>query len=210
MVLEIKKNINAKKYFPNSKHIIIYAFSVGAKHYFRYDDHLNVPYERALSCLVYYKEIEMNADHAFLQAHVDATNNLLLKNPINIFEIKKLNDLLRQRLKLPKDTELMYKLASVVFFDQDENPQVYEWAYSAKKIEFWKKNTDMSAFFLQKPLQELIPYLQFAGKNLQEYSRLTDRLNEQHLDSLQSHLSDEQRMTLNGKKNISPAATPQN
>jgi len=210
MELQIKKNISAKKFFPNSKHIINYAFSIGAKHYFRYDDHLNVPYERALSCLVYYKEIEMNTDHAFLEAHVQAINNILLKPTINVFEIKKLNDQLQQRLKLPKDPELMYKLASVVFFDQDENPEVYEWGHCSKKIQYWKKSASLTDFFLQKPLQELIPYLQFAGENLQAYSRLIENVNEIQLDSLRSNLSDEQRMTLNVKKNMSLVATPQN
>ena len=209
MAIEIKKNISPKKYFPDAKHIINYAFSIGSKHYFRYNDHLNIPYERALSCLVYYKEVEMNCDSSFLEAHVQAVNNILLGNPINIFKIKQLNDQLAQRLKLPKDSELMYKLASVVFFDQDENPQVYEWAYCAKKIELWKQNTSLTDFFLQKPLQELIPYLQHAGENLDEFSRLIEETGNKHWDSLLTSLSEEQRTTLSVKRNLSPAATPQ-
>jgi hypothetical protein len=210
MELQIKKNITGKKTFPNSKHIINYAFSLGSKNYFRFDDHLNIPYERALSCLVYYKEIEMNCDLSYLQAHVQAINNLLLKNPINIFDIKKLNDQLDQRLRLPKDPELMYKLASVVFFDQDENPQVYEWAYCAKKIEFWKKNASLTDFFLQKALQELIPYLQFAGKNLETFSQMIEEKSRQHWDNLHGNLSPEQKMKLQDKRSLSPEATPQN
>ncbi len=210
MVLEIKKNISPKKYFPAARHIINYAFSVGTRHYFRFDDHLNVPYERALSCLVYYREIEMNCDHSFLKAHTEAINKILLSNPINVFKIKEINDQLAQRLKLPKDPELMYKLASVVFFDQDENPEVYEWEYCRKKIEFWKKSTSLTDFFLQKPLVELIPYLQHAGENLQAFSQLIEEANVQHLDSLQENSLDAPKMTSSVKKDMSVAATPQN
>lgn len=209
MAFEIKKNINAKKFFPNERHIINYAFSIGAKHYFKFNDHINIPYERALSCLVYYREVEMNCDHAFLEKHTEAINKILLSNPINVFKIKEINDQLTQRLKLPKDPELMYKLASVVFFDQDENPAVYEWDYCKKKIEHWKKNTTLTDFFLQQPLKELIPYLEHAGENLEMYSRLIEGRNDQHLASLHGILSGEQRMTSNAKRDTSPVATPQ-
>ncbi len=182
--VEIKTGIDPKKYFPNTRHIIEYAFSIGKKHYFKFNDHLNIPYERALSCLVYYREVEMNIDHKFLKQHCDVMNNILTATRIDVFKIKGLNDLLLQRLSLPKDPELMYKLASVVFFDQEESPEVYEWEYGRKKIQFWKENASLHDFFLQKPLKELIPYLEFAGENLQTYSQMVADVNKIHSDYL--------------------------
>jgi hypothetical protein len=209
-MVQTLKNITPKKYFPNSKHIIEYAFSIGTKHYFRFNDHLNVPYDRALKCLVFYRELEMNCDHSFLEAHTQAIDNILLSTKIDIFKIKGLNDQLKQRLALPKDPELLYKLASVVYFDQNESPEAYEWEYGRRKIDYWKKNSSLTDFFLQKPLQELIPYLKFAGENLETFSKLTEDHAKSHLDNLQSNLSADQKMTLNGKKDSSPVVTPQN
>jgi hypothetical protein len=207
---EIKKNINAKKFFPESRHIITYAFSIGANHYFKFDDHLNIPYERALSCLVFYREVEMNIDHMFLKAHIDAIDNILLSKQIDIFKIKNLNDQLKTRLTLPKDPELMYKLASVVYFDQHESPEVYEWEYGKKKIDFWKKNSSLKDFFLQKPLQELIPYLRYAGENLETFSRMMQDVNDHHWGKVLGNLSEKQKTILNDKRGSSPVVTPQN
>ena len=200
--VEIRTGINPKEFFPESKHIITYGFTIGDRHYFRFDDPLNTPYDRALKCLVYYKELDMNCDRAFIKAHTEAFDNALKQSSINIdtlVELKQLNDQLKQRLELPKEPDLMYKLASVVFFDQHENPLVYEFKYGENKIKFWKKNTTLADFFLQKPLLELIPYLEFAGENLEQFSQMTRKANQEHLDRILPLLSDVQKTILQNK-----------
>jgi hypothetical protein len=57
------------------------------------------------------------------------------------------------------DADLIYKLASVVFFDKSESPTHYEHGYNQKKIEHWKKKASMYDFFLQMPVQQLVPFL---------------------------------------------------
>jgi hypothetical protein len=188
-----------KNIFPEQKHVIEHAFTIAGKEYFKFTDHLNIPYERALSCLVYYREVDLNIDRDFLSQHLEAINEILTSNQIDVFKIKTLNDQLRQRLELPKDPELMYKLASVVFFDKEESPAVYDWEHAKRKIAFWKEHTTLQDFFLQKPIVELIPYLKFAEENLQEFSRLIADVNKLHSDNL-SRISSEKRKTkLNGK-----------
>lgn len=202
MNLEIKTDINPKEFFPDSKHIIIYAFSIGERHYFRFDDMLNIPYNRALQTLVYYKELGMNCDPDYLKAHAMAFDNALSKESINIqtlVDLKVLNDQLKQRLELPKEPDLMYKFASVVFFDQFENPEVYEFKYGENKIKAWKKNASLTDFFLSKPLQELIPYLKYAGENLQQFSQMTNRVSREHWANISAMLSEEQKTLLRSR-----------
>ena len=206
--VEIKTGINPKSYFPDSKHIITYGFTIGERHYFRFDDPLNTPYDRALKCLVYFKELDMNCDREFLKAHTLAFDNALKAQIITIdtlVELKQLNDQLKQRLELPKEPELMYKLASVVFFDQHENPLVYEFKYGENKIKFWKKSTTLTDFFLQRPLLELIPYLQYAAENLETFSQMISKSNQEHSDRILGMLSEEQKMIFRDKLNLSPA-----
>src|SRR5574340_538476 len=114
MQIEIKTGINPKDYFPEAKHIILYAFSIafpqGERHYFRFDDMLNIPYNRALQTLVYYKEMGMNCDREFLQAHAMAFDNAMNQTTFTIdtlVQLKVLNDQLKQRLELPKEPDLM-------------------------------------------------------------------------------------------------------
>lgn len=203
--VEILKGINPKLYFPDAKHIINYAFSIGERHYFKFDDPLNTPYDRALKCLVYYKELDMNCDRAFIKAHTEAFDNTLSKPSLNLshlVELKQLNDQLKQRLELPKEPELMFKLASVVYFDQYENPTVYEFKYGENKIKFWKKNISVTDFFLSSPLKLLIPFLEHAGSNLEQYLAMTAKVNQEHLDKLLPLLSEEQKTALLSSKEL--------
>lgn len=206
--LEIRTDIDPKKFFPNVKHIIVYAFTIGDRHYFRFDDPLNTPYDRALKCLVYYKELDMNCDRAFIKAHTEAIDNMLMKGKFTINDlvtVKQLNEQLKVRLELPKEPDLMYKMAAVVFFDQHESPTTYEFKYGENKIKAWKKNTTITDFFLQKPLLELIPYLQSAGENLEQFSQMTQKVTQQQLDSLLPLLSESQKTILQDKLSSSPA-----
>lgn len=180
---------NPKKLFPTTKHVIEYAFSVAGKDYYKFSQAENQPYERALTCLVYYKELDMNIDAEFLDQHLAAIDKVLTSNPINVFQIKMLNDQLRTRLKLPKDPELLYKISSVVFFDKTENPAVYDYEYNKKKIAFWKENKSLTDFFLTQPLKTLIPYLEYAEKNFDTYSRMIQDVNALHLEKVSEVLS---------------------
>ncbi len=207
--VQILPGIDPKKYFPDTRYILIYGFSVGDRHYFRFDDPLSMGYDRALKTLVYYKEIDMNVDRDLIKAHTEAFDNVL-KQPVitidSLIELKKLNDQLAARLVLPKEPDLAYKLAAVVFFDQYENPDIYEFKYGEAKIRNWKKNTELKDFFLSKPIRELIPYLQYAEENIESFSRMTAQHTSEYLENLFKQLSPGQRQTLKDKFNLSPAA----
>ncbi len=189
-------DIDPKKYFPDSKHIIDYAFTIASTHYFKFNDPFNIPAERALSTISFYREVELNCDRAYLQAHAEAVINCLSptkeRPTIEAGEALRLERQLLFRMQLPKDSDLMYKLAAVVFFDQHENPLVYEYEYGKKKIAKWKEEASLRDFFLQKPIMELIPYLQHAGENLEIYNGIVKDVNKMHLDSIRAHLSSDQ------------------
>jgi cell shape-determining protein MreC len=79
-----------------------------------------------------------------------AFKNILAKTPFkstDLFELMKLNNQLSERLEFIYDTDLVYKLASVVYFDEKENPEDYDWTYNQKKIDKWKKDKSINDFF---------------------------------------------------------------
>jgi hypothetical protein len=208
--LEILKGINPKKFFPEATKIIVYAFTIGDKHYFRFDDIINIPYQRGLQTLVYYKEMDMNCDRDFLKAHCQAIEDLFKKEQLNIdtlLDIRNLGRQLSARLELPKEPDLMYKFASVVYFDQTENPANYEFKYGEGKIRFWKKNLSLQSFFLSKPLRELIPYLRHAGENLQQFSLLIENETKNQWETILGQLSEEQRTIYKDKLKLSLTPT---
>jgi len=175
---------NTKRIFPNSKAVIEFAFRSGGVNYYTYADIFSLPYERGLMAMAAYAELDMRCSREYLLKHTEVVTDILNQKTIDIYKLNNLNEQMKQRLALATDINLMYKLASVVYFDKNENPARYEQAYAEKKIEKWKKDKSVQDFFLQKPLIELIPFLQSVEFDLDIYSTINRELNERHLDFL--------------------------
>ena len=199
----LKKLFKPKQNFPNSKHIIEYAFTCGGVDYYQFQDIFNLPYQRGLQALVYYREISLNIGRDDLIAHIDAVRKALSVDAktktIDINKAYILNEQLSVRVNLPTDTELLYKLASVVYFDGNEKPETYEFSYGAKKIEHWKKHSDTQDFFLQKPIQELLPFLKEYAGNINSYQAILENVKSQHSASMSATSSPKLKKVSNGK-----------
>ena len=169
-----------------SEYVIEKKFSVGGRDYYGFADINNLPYKRGLMAVAIYNELDMRCSREYLIEHTDAIDRILRGTEINIFEVNKLNEQMKQRLMLNTDVDLMYKVAAVAYFDKNENPEGYDQAYCDKKIAHWKKHKGVADFFLSQPLMELIPYLQNVDVDLETYSQLTKDLNEVHLAVIRS------------------------
>ena len=173
-----------KKRKQKEKYRIEYAFTSGGTKYYRFADITNLPYERGLMAMHVYSEVDMRCSRNFLIHYSDAIDKLLHSKQIDIFKINQLNEILKQRLSMTTDTELLYKLASVCFFDKTENPAVYEPEYAEKKIAKWKKDNKANDFFLQKPLLELMPFLRNVDTDLDTYSAICQEIDKIHSECL--------------------------
>ena len=171
-----------KKRQQKEMHRIEYAFTSGGRKYYRYEDITNLPYQRGRAALTAYNEVEMRCSREFLLEWTKKMDSVLHDNPIDIFEINRLNGILKDRLSLTADLDLCYKLAAIVYFDKTEKPEVYEPAYAEKKIARWKKDQSVSDFFSQMPLKELIPYLSNAIGDFDTFFQLNEELNQLHAD----------------------------
>lgn len=183
-------------------HHIEHAFTCGDTPYFHFTDSFSIPCERAMDALHIYQEFKNRTDDVFLQAHCTAKQNLYLKNPISIFELKKLDDQLQERLSMAlPPPRIIENLASVVYFDSTENPYKYDRAYAEKKIKKWKegKITDVEGvekpydFFLLMPLGKLLPSLDSQEQDLVNYSQIASLMDQQHLKTIFNALSLNQR-----------------
>ena len=177
-----KKSV--KQLFPNIDAVIVPSFSVGGKTYYQFADINAMPYQRGLMAVAVYNELEMRCTRDYLEQHVEAIDNILSKSEIDIYAIKTLNNQMKARLSLKTDTELMYKLASVAFWDENESPVSYDPEYNKKKIAHWKKNIGVADFFLSKPLMDLMPFLNNIDVDLDIYSELTAQLDQIHLEKI--------------------------
>jgi hypothetical protein len=166
------------------KYRIEYAFTCSGTKYYRFADITNLPYERGLMALVAYNELDMRCSRDFLIRYQGAIDDILHQQKIDIFKIQQLNELLKQRLQMPTDVDLLYKLASICFFDKSENPAVYEPAYAEKKIAKWRKDKGVRDFFMQTPLLELMPFLKSVNTDLDTFSELQKEIKMIHSECL--------------------------
>lgn len=183
-----------KNPFPNSKHIIKFAFECDGVKYYEFDTTANLPFRRGLKFISIYNEIDMKVDKYYLTQHIDAMEKLL-KGKINLESLSKmlqLNNQLKERQQFVVQEDLVFKIASVVFFDESENPDDWEWKYASEKIAKWKK-TKIGDFFLHEPIQRLMPFLNVSKENLETYSQVEKLVDEGHLGNILDILSPGQK-----------------
>lgn len=182
-----------KSYLLDKKYRVIEAFELKGKKYFMFDDAFEVPAGRMYATLAFVEEMNMRVDKEYLDAHTRAMEKILSDpKKISIQLIAQLNINLRERLELMPLPDAIYKLASVIFFDDSESPYAYDFAYGAKKIEEWKKSGDTLDFFLSRLSTELIPSLQPAKGNVKMFSQVSEKIDAIHRAHLTKVLSENQ------------------
>lgn len=187
--------------FPDSKQVIEFAFECGGIRYYRHVDEMNMPYRRALKALTIYKELDMKCDRHYLDQHIEAMDAILEGTRFNVeslLKIKTLTAQLRERVQWIIVPDHVYKLASVRYFDETENPNDYDWKYAAQKIAHWKKHEGVNDFFLREPIATLIPFLKDAPLDFESFSRQVDELTRSQLDVILSMLPRPQRIASYG------------
>lgn len=160
-----------------------------------FDNAFEVPTGRMLAALAIYNEMEMRCDAKYLDLHTRAMEKLLSPpkgGGINVQAIAQLNVNLRERLELMPLPDFVYKLASVIFFDETESPVSYDFKYNEQKIKLWKKSPETLDFFLKRLAEELIPSLRSVGPDSKMFFQVAERIDEIHRSSLTKVLSADQ------------------
>ncbi len=179
-----------KSFLSDEKFKVIEAFKLNGKTYFMYEDSTKVPSGRGLCALTIYEEFNMRCDRDYLKAHTRAME-ILLSDPkkINIQAIAVINKNLGERLNMAVFPDHIYKLASVIFFDETESSYSYDYQYNNKKIEEWKATGGSLDFFMKTPLRDLIPALQLQSGSADTYFQVSEMIDQLHRTDLQEVLS---------------------
>lgn len=179
------------KTFPNNE-IAVEAFRHKGKTYYHFPDNNKTPTGRAICAIAIYEELRMRCSADYLQSHVKATEMLLNPEPgkkIQLTELARINNNLKERLNLAPYPDHIYKLASVVFFDETESPFSYDFNYNKKKIAKWKKDPELLDFFLTMQFQDLMPFSSLSKERVQNYFRVAEMIDQKHLQTIRDILS---------------------
>lgn len=163
------------------------AFTHDGVTYYHFPDQFRVPAGRQFQALTYYEELQMRVDKGYLEEFVKAGKKIFSDpKKINIPDLVKMFTFLEERMKLMPMPDYIYRLASVIYFDETESPYDYDFVYNQKKIEKWKEAGDVLDFFLQTPLGDLIRSWGFADANSKMYFPILKKADQIH----RSHLSE--------------------
>ena len=169
---------------------IIPAFKSQGKQYNQFEDINQMMTGRAFTCVDYYHELSMRCTREYLEKHCDAMETVLSKTSINIIEIATIHSQLKERLTMIVDPDIVFKIASVVYFTKDESPWSYDFKYNQKKIEKWKL-LDLKDFFFMIRVQDLIPIGDLSKTDFETYMKMGTEINKRNLANLSTMTSEQ-------------------
>jgi hypothetical protein len=159
---------------PKDRHDQIeYAFTSGGIHYFKFNAEVNVPFQRAIAARDILTEELWQINPDFLTAWNESLLAVILSSSLKaekkIYEIGILANRLKEQMQLSFSLVRQLKLASVIYFDEQENPLDYQHPYNDKKIRFWMANNDVPGFFLKMLDFQSLPSLKEYQQNFPNY-----------------------------------------
>ena len=159
-------------------HVIEPAFISGGVQYYRLKDYFNTFSLRGLMALQVYEEWNMRMTREQLTEFINKFDKIM-SNPkaINIGEMARLVGGLKERVEfVMPTTEIVYKFASVAFFDRNESPYSYDPEYCKAKIKRWKEAGDISDFFIVTRLRDMIPLPELSEEDLRVCLTVVDQV----------------------------------
>jgi hypothetical protein len=159
-------------------HTVLPAFNLNGTQYYRFAQTDNMPLGRMLDCLAAMSEHDMGIDRQQLIAYLDGVHAAL--NPKGTDQRIALGDAsllikeLRERLDYAFDTDLVIRMASIVFFTADENPYKADKELSLRKEALFREEcrTDgpLRFFFTTLGLHQYLPLLEQHGMDIPTYT----------------------------------------
>jgi len=166
------------------------AFIVDGVQYFQFVNDVNMPYERAMCASDIYLEFENRVDSTYLKALFGSVLELMNKGKL----LDAAAQILKAQERINHITYIdgLYRLASVKFFDKNENVYKYDYEYNEKKIAKWKKE-NIDSFFLKLQIRNLMPSLDILEGSLARINELETEVLLQHLKSFSQNLSSNEK-----------------
>lgn len=167
---------------------IEYAFTSGGVNYFRFNTEVNIPFQRAIAAREILTEELWQISPTVLRGWTESLIGILTdgnkKPDKKIYELGIMANRLKEQMDLSVSLTRQLKLATVMYFDERENPLDYQYPYNKAKLEHWVKHNDVQGFFLNLPAFLLLP----SGKELTQNFPIYLQAESQNLQNLLKHI----------------------
>jgi hypothetical protein len=171
----------------SSKGDIEKVFTSGGVQYYRFVNEANIPALRAMSAKDVYAELSFRTTSEHLKGTLLACRKLMDEGKYTQAAV--LHDTLIQRLEYISHVDILYRLASVLYFDAFENVLDWDPVYNQRKVAAWQQNDDLDAFFLKTPIRALLPFADISKIDLASFTTAQRKADESHLATVLGVLS---------------------
>lgn len=160
------------------KHIK-YGFSVGDKHYYRFLHDYDIFESRFRYLKTFYQEVENKLTSADINEFSDATKKYLEDYKISLHNGEPKPQLLESAIALQGEVKYrsewlfeptsLYKYASVLYFDIQEDITDYDVEYNHDKIKYWSKKKTLLRMLLEELMSNVDNLLSLSKEDFQDY-----------------------------------------
>lgn len=146
------------------------AFKCDGVQYYNFREVEGIAMYRYVILQQYARQFQNRITDDELQQSISECEKHINSNPINLTKVVRVLNYIKERSKMTLEPEIMYRIASVTYFDATERLDNYDEGYNTKKIESWKKKA-MLDFFFAKPMKNIINLKGMSSQDLARYIR---------------------------------------
>lgn len=169
-------------YHPKIAKDIEFAFEAGGVKYYCFKTDSEVRYGRYIVLQAFLQEYHLRVDLDTLQANIKKLKGWL-NPPVNregqgtlqLGKALELLEIMEQRANIAFEPDTVYRLASVLYFDDSEILSGYDKKYNEEKIARWKESETVD-FFFHKLFRESTRLMVSSREDLLNYLRLVPAL----------------------------------
>ena len=173
------KNPESIEFHPRYNKRVKFGFTVGNRHYYRFAHDYEIFESRFRYLKTFYAEVENKLTSQDINDFSDATKKYLEDYKKSIHSKEPQPDLLEKAIELQSEMKYrsewlfeptsLYKYASVLYFDLQEDVTDYDMEYNHTKIKYWSKKKSLLRLLLKELMSNAENLLSLSKEDFQTY-----------------------------------------
>lgn len=161
---------------PKYKKLVEKIAEIDGRGLYMFKSLLDMPHIRYNHCSRFSTEFNMKLDSEILRESISQLRELLIEpTKKSLTKASEILILLDEHTKMLISIDSSYRLASCVYFWEDEDLNDYDFLIGDEKIELFKKYK-FDDFFLSEPMNRFLPQMNLSVNDLHIYSRYEKEL----------------------------------
>lgn len=151
---------------PDYKKLIEYVTTIEGRKLYKFKNLLDMPHDRYNKCTRFSTEVNMRLDSETLKESLEQI--IEFANQGNFTKVMGVVHILMEMTNMLISIDASYRLASCVYFWDNEDLTDYDFEIGDHKISLFKKMR-LDDFFLKEPMKNFLPQMSISEQGLEAY-----------------------------------------